>query len=270
MAATAAIVGAGAAVASAGSGIAGGIMGRSAASKSAAQQQAGIQQGIDYEQQIYDATRGNFQPYIDTGHNALSSVAGAYGLGPLGPAGVTAAYKAFQGTPFYQFPLSQGIDAMNRSAAARGLNLSGGQMNALQAYGQNYASSNFQNYINGLAGLAGGGLTASQNLAQVGLNIGQNILGARTGQGVSAANGTVGGQNQTNNALGQLGPLLQGIGGLAKAFGGSGSNDGTSYAQASPAVNPSAPDYTGGATSDQLSLLGLPSSGFGSGDGTLA
>lgn len=227
MAGVAAIVGAGAAVASAGSGIAGGILGRSAASKAAAQQQQAISQAVDFQKQVYGTAQGNLQPYIDTGQNALTSVAGAYGLGPQGPAGINAAYKAFQGTPFYTFPLNQGIDAMNRSAAARGLNLSGGQMNALQQYGQDYASKGFSTYLSGLSQLAGVGQQSSVQLGQLGNSAAQSVLSGQAYAGNAAASGTAGAQNATNSGLGQIGNLFSGVSNLIGAFGGQSS--GSSY-----------------------------------------
>jgi len=196
----------------AGTQLAGGIMGGNASKAAGAQQAQAISQGIGFEQGVYNEAKSNFAPYIQQGQNALQSIAQFYGLAPGG--GAAKAYQNYQNTPFYQFPLQQSLDTLNRQAARRGLNLSGGQLNALQSYAQDYASKNFQTYLQGLSGLAGGGMTASQNIASAGTNLGQDMMRGYTGMGISNAAGTMGKANQTNDALGGVAPLIQGAGNL--------------------------------------------------------
>jgi len=51
----------------------------------------------------------------------------------------------FQGDPGYQWRLQQGANAVDQSAAARGTQLSGATLKALQRYGQNFGSNEYQN-----------------------------------------------------------------------------------------------------------------------------
>jgi hypothetical protein len=209
--------------------IAGGLLGAGAAKKAAGQQSAALQNALDFQQQVYGTDQTNLNPFIGAGTNALASLSQLYGLpAPAGtnmPAGnALNAYNAFTQTPFYQFPLSQGISALNRSGAAQGLTLSGGQANALQKYGQGYASSNFNSYINALSGLANLGQSSATSLGSLGNQAAGTVLTGQTALGNAQASGTIGAQNQINNALSAI-PLLLGGGG-GSSYGGSGSGSG--------------------------------------------
>lgn len=113
-----------------------------------------------------------------------------------------------------QFQLKQGQDAITGSAAAKGLLNSGATGKALVGYGQNLASTTFQNYLGDLSGLAGlqgdqakTGLTAASAVGQAGTsgggNAGQLTAGAGQSAGTSLTNaGNVFGggvQNSINN-----------------------------------------------------------------------
>lgn len=118
-------------------------------------------------------------------------------------------------TPGYQFQLEQGLQGLNRNLAQRGMGTSvsgqpgtpasGGAGIAQQKYGQEYALSSYNNYVNRLAGLAG----ATQQPAQGG----QAALTAQ-----QAA------QKQAQAGWGALG---QGVGALSTYFGGGGNTGGT-------------------------------------------
>lgn len=210
--------------------LAGGIMGSQAAKKAGQQQASAIGQGVDFQKGVYADTTANLSPFISGGTNALAAVAQLLGLpSPAGtnlPAGnALSGYQSFMKTPFYQFPLQQGSEALNRSGAARGLNLSGGQLNALQQYGAGYASSNFDKYVGALANLANLGESSGASLGQLGNSAAGNVLQGQTGIGNALAAGTIGAQNQINNALSVL-PQLLGYG--PNPTGGT-NNTGSSY-----------------------------------------
>ncbi len=130
--------------------------------------------------------------------------------------------------PAYQFQLKQGQQALDRSAAARGMGYSGAQMKASQQYGQglasqeydkqyNRASGEFGDYYNRLAGLSQGGQQAAGSMAQAGSqyannasntfgnlsNAQTNILGqqanARASGYAANANAISGGLNSLTN-----------------------------------------------------------------------
>lgn len=204
-----------------------GSMGSSGAAKTAgAQEAASTQQGIDFATgTVYPTAQAGYAPYIGAGQNALGAVSQFYGLPtPAGlPAGAGGnamdAYNSFTKTPFYQFPLKQGIEAMDRSGASRGMTLSGGQLAAQQQYGQDYGSKNFQTYVNGLTSLAGLGQQSVGNLSNIGTALAGGVLKGYTDIGMARGAGTIGGQNGVNNALSGLGPLGQGASDLVKQIG---------------------------------------------------
>ncbi len=197
---------------SAGGGILSGILGGNAAQKAASQQAATEQQALSFQQGVYGTEQANLNPFIQTGTNALGSVAQLYGLATPGGPGAGSgnalqAYSNYQKTPFYQFPLQQGTQTLQNSGAARGLTLSGGQANALQAYGQGYASQNFGQYIQGLTGLAGLGQSSATSLGSLGQGASNTSAGILNNLGSAQAAGTVGQASGINNALSNLGPL---------------------------------------------------------------
>lgn len=91
-------------------------------------------------------------------------------------------YSAFYDSPDYQFALQQGVQTLDRSAAARGRLYSGGYGQDLTKFGQGLASQQLNNYANRLGTIAGVGQTASNNLASLGANYanqyGQNLNNA--------------------------------------------------------------------------------------------
>lgn len=120
----------------------------------------------------------------------------------------------FQVDPGYQFRMSEGQKALERSAAAKGMSLSGAQLKALTGYNQNFASNEYSNaynrynndqtnLFNRLSAVAGTGQQANQFIGQLGANtanqVGQNQLAA----GNAAAAGWIGGTNAINNGINQ-------------------------------------------------------------------
>ncbi|MCF4166330.1 hypothetical protein L2U69_11800 [Zavarzinia compransoris] len=91
------------------------------------------------------------------------------------------AFSRFTASPDYQFRFTEGLNALDRSAASRGMLLSGAQVKGTQDFGQNLASTEYGNYFNRLAGLAGIGQSATNSTAAAGsqyaTNQTQNILG---------------------------------------------------------------------------------------------
>jgi hypothetical protein len=106
----------------------------------------------------------------------------------------------YQADPGYGFRLSEGMKAMDRSAASRGGLLSGATLKNAQRYGQDLASQEYQNAYNrfgsnqatqrnALAGLTGFAPTAAQQLNASGANYAANVneLGASTARNYAGA-----------------------------------------------------------------------------------
>lgn len=129
-------------------------------------------------------------PYADTGKRALSRLGDMYGLN--GGDARNTALSGFTASPDYQFRLSQGVQALDRSANSRGGLYSGAAGKALVDYGQQAGSQEFGNWwdrnVGGLTGLASGGQNAASNMT----NLTSNLYGSRA----NAILGT--GQNKAN------------------------------------------------------------------------
>lgn len=107
------------------------------------------------------------------------------------------AFKNYLNSTGYNFQLQQGSNAITGNAAAKGLLNSGATARALQGYGQNLASTTFNNYLSQLGGLAnlqgsqvGQGLTAAQAVGAAGTAGGANAAGQTAAAGQSRANAT--------------------------------------------------------------------------------
>ncbi len=111
-------------------------------------------------------------------------------------------------TPGYQFRLNQGLQGIDRSAAARGGLNSGAALKALQRYGEGLASEEYGNFANRLASLIGLGQTAATTTGGWGINTGQNLAQNLANIGASRGSSYA---NQANM-------WGQGIGGAANAF----------------------------------------------------
>ena len=221
----AAIIGAGAL--SAGAGVYSAVSGSDAA-KSAAQAQLQAAQGAQNTQlSMFNQTQANLAPYNQMGQSALSQLAGLFGLGgntatPGGPASLFgfgaggpnnqtagSSLSALQNYPGYQFGLQQGGQALDRSAASRGLLLSGAQLQDSQQFGQGYAQqqgwqpyvSSLQNYTSNLSGLAGLGENAAATAGNQGVMSGQGIASSQLAAGQAQASGIVGSANAINGGI---------------------------------------------------------------------
>lgn len=148
----------------------------------------------DIQKQMFEKQLQLQEPWRQAGVGALNQ------LIPLAQQYTPFGMQQFQAEPGYGFRLSEGMKALERSAAARGGLLSGAQMKASQRYGQDLASQEYQNAFNRyqaerqarlgpLQSLAGVGQTSAQSLAgqagQYGSNMGNIALGAGATQGAA-------------------------------------------------------------------------------------
>jgi hypothetical protein len=116
-------------------------------------------------------------------------------------------------TPGYQFRFDEGQNAVQASAAAAGGLNSGKTLKALTQYGQNFASNEYGNHMNRLAGLANIGQTATTQIGQWGQGYAQNAGNNLMHSG--AARASMYGQ-QGQNYAGMAGAIG---GGIAQGYG---------------------------------------------------
>lgn len=181
----------------------------------------------DAQREMFERQVELQEPWRQAGVNALAEMQGRTGAMP----------PAFTGQvdltqdPGYAFRMSEGLKALERSAAARGGLLSGAQLKGAQRFGQDLASQEYQNAYNRA-------LTAyNANVAREGT--GYNRLAALAGVGQTATGALSGAAGQMGANLGNLyynagqsagATRASGYMGMANAIG-SGVNTGVNYMQ---------------------------------------
>ena len=195
---------------------------------------------LAFNQQVFDTTQANQQPFLDLGGQATGQLSAGLRDGAL-TAGYPGGPFSFSGVdlqndPAYRFNLDQQNEAIQRSAAARGGLLSGGTQQDLARATSGYASNQFQqsytnalaayqqaysqfenqqgNTFNRLASLAGLGESAAAGTANAGLgasqinagttaNTANTLANLTTAQGNAAGAATIAGGNAIAGALNQ-------------------------------------------------------------------
>jgi hypothetical protein len=112
-------------------------------------------------------------------------------------------------SPDYTFRRDEGQRGIGNSFAARGGAASGNALRALSEFNSNLASSEFGNYYNRLASLAGMQQTANNQNQQAGQYAASQIGQGLINQGDARASG----------AMGQYGAILGGLNGAANSLG---------------------------------------------------
>jgi hypothetical protein len=160
------------------------------------------------QQRMYEEGVARQQPFLQGGTEDYNRLRSLMSGGP------NASQQFLQMDPGYGFRLSEGLKAVDRQAAARGGLISGGALKASQRYGQDYASGEFNNAYQRLAGLAQIGPSSAGVLNSLGQNYaqqsGQNTMagGQAVGQGYlgagsARASGYIGGANAISGGVGQ-------------------------------------------------------------------
>lgn len=207
---TASLIGAGVSVAGSLLGGGAGGSGGSNPAVSAANQAAATQL------QMYQQTRQDLQPFMSTGTSALGQLANIFGFGPGGTGQPNAAAATSQLTQFpgYQFGLNQGVQALDRSAASRGLLLSGAQLQDTQKFGQGYAMQQaWQPYVSGLQWASNLGENAAAGVGQSGATAAAGAAQSQLAGGSAALNQQNLLQSQLQQSASQFGSALGGLGG---------------------------------------------------------
>lgn len=125
----------------------------------------------------------------------------AVGGAPAGSTGGTQNFQRFYDSPDYQFRVSEGQRDIGNSFAARGGAASGNALRALTEFNQNLAASEYGNWFNRRAQLAGVGTAASGNVGQAGQNTANALMGSQQAMGDARASGIMGGVNSAANAI---------------------------------------------------------------------
>jgi hypothetical protein len=205
-----------AAVIGGGTQIIGGLIQARAANKAAAAQAAAQGDALNAQRAMFERQIELQEPFRQaglTGQNRLMQLLGLGGDTTAADYGMAArpfGMEQFENDPGYAFRMSEGMKALERSAAARGGMLSGGALRGITRFGQDLASQEYQNAFN-----------RYQIERQARLNPLQSLMGA----GQSAANVLTGAAGTYGQQAGEAAATLGNIRasqymGRAQALGG--------------------------------------------------
>jgi hypothetical protein len=93
------------------------------------------------------------------------------------------AYHTFEASPYYQLPLTEGMNALNNGYAARGMLESGDALKGITKYGQDYASGRMNEFLGLAENQTNRGVQAAGAIA----GVSQNALNSITAANQSAA-----------------------------------------------------------------------------------
>lgn len=179
-----------------------GLFGAAAAESASKTQAKSAKEALALEQQMYAQARTDLSPYRTAGSDALGSISSLYGYAnpttgapASGPVPGTPDYSSFFTSPDYNFAVQQGVLALDRSAASKGLLTSGGQLKDLTSFGQGLASQQYGNYFNRLLQIATLGQNSAATSAAAAQAFGVNGATQINNQGAATASGAVGAAN---------------------------------------------------------------------------
>lgn len=178
---------------SAGSSLFGSLFG---ANKAANAQVKAAQIAADTQLKMYEQGRQDLAPWRGAGGGAVGQMSEL--LQPGGWADQQYDPAQFAQDPGYQFRLAEGQKALERSASARGMTLSGGALKSLEGYSQGMASQEYGKAYerwnnqrlqkwNMLQGVANMGMGAAGSTVQAGANAANQISDAQMGAGNAQA-----------------------------------------------------------------------------------
>jgi hypothetical protein len=179
-----------------------------ASSRSAAKTQASAaNQAADLQREQFDRQTELQAPFREAGVRALGKLEAASDYTPFG-------MDQFQADPGYAFRLSEGQKQLDRMAAIRGGQISGGALKAVARYGQEMGSQEYTNAfnryqtergarLNPLQSLAGVGQTSVNQLGAAGQNYATNAGNAMGAAAQANASGYMGAANAIGGGVGQ-------------------------------------------------------------------
>lgn len=143
---------------------------------SKAQRQA-ADASVAEQRRQYDQTRADYEPWRQAGTTALDILMRTQG-GDM---------SDFQSSPSYGFIRDESMRAIDRNRSARGLLNSGAADKARMDRAAGLASTDFENWWNRIAGVAGAGQTATAGTAAAGQNAANMISNAHQQAGNARA-----------------------------------------------------------------------------------
>lgn len=183
------------------------VSGDSSSDRALRDQQAATGRANSMQERMFNTQREDAAPWREAGVTALGGMQDKDYQRDF-------TMSDFQADPGYDFRMKEGMKAIERSAAARGGRHGGATMKALVGYGQDVASSEYQNAynrfnadrdrrFNRLGSIAGVGQTANSQVAAAGQNYANQYGANETNMANARAGQAMGQAGQLGNAIGQ-------------------------------------------------------------------
>jgi hypothetical protein len=176
--------------------------------------------GMKYLNQIPGTITPYYQPYINAGGDALSTLMGQYNSLLNNPgAAMNQMGQSFQQSPGYQFQVNQATNAANNAAASGGMLGTGAHQFNTANMVNNLANQDYYNWLSQTLGLFNQGLAGTQGINQMGYGA-SNELAQSLGNNLQSQAGMayqgVANQNQMNadrynRDMGNLGAIAGGF-----------------------------------------------------------
>lgn len=203
--------------------IAGAAISGSAAKSAAETQAKAAEDAAHLQNDQWQQTQDNLQPYMDLGKSYINPLESALANPMLTQRFSAPSTADAMNAPGYQFTQQQGLKAVQNSAAARGLGVSGAAMKgaasyatgladstyndvfnrALQTFNTNYSSA--ANNVNRLQSVVGNGQNAAATNGSLGAAAVGNIGNTLTSGANASAAGMVGAGNAISSGLSSIG-----------------------------------------------------------------
>lgn len=178
--------------------VAGAVIGayasNNAAKKGAKATDQASQGAIDLQREMFNTTRQDQAPWMEAGRGALGQLS-ALNSGD---------YSGFNNSPDYLWAREQGLQGVDRSAAARGGMYSGGADADRMKFASGLATQNLGNYRGSLQSMAGLGQSTASGLGSMGMGMANNAGNAMMNAGQARSSAY---QQSGNNIAGLAGGL---------------------------------------------------------------
>jgi len=204
-----------------GAAVVGGGVSAISSGKAAKAQREAAQQAKETAESTFDKQTALQEPFRQAGLTAQEQIMQLLGIGGDTSAVNFGKYSRdfgasdFEQDPGYAFRQSEGMKALERSAAARGSLLSGSTLKGIQRFGQDLASQEYgnafnryqvnrSNQLNPLQSLMGSGQSAANVTTSAAGQMGQNVANSQLAAGQARASGYIGFGNAINQGLGSI------------------------------------------------------------------
>lgn len=210
-----------------GSAIVGGVLQSNAAGRASDKQLQGTRESNSTQKAMYDQTREDNMPALDARNASLQRMRELLGIGGdaaskgYGSLGGGINPGDVQNEAGYQFGLNQGLTAQSNQFGARGMRNSGAAIKAATRYGNDYATTKYDNafnrivanrsaQLNPLQSLAGASQTGASTVANAGGNYANTVSGNQTALGNALGANSLAQGNIWGGALNQIGSAAKG------------------------------------------------------------